>query len=64
MSENWRLYLAGALQGAGTLWVASWALSHWAPEGVFGPTGLLPIPVALGLFLLGSMLLIGKMAKS
>jgi hypothetical protein len=61
MAGHWRLYLAGVLHGAGCLWVAGWALSHWgaAPVGVFGPTGWLPVSVTLVLFLLGSRLLAG-----
>jgi hypothetical protein len=61
MSERWRFYLAGISHGAAALWVGAWVLSHWdaAPVAVFGPTGWLPVPIALGLFLLGGMLLAG-----
>jgi hypothetical protein len=60
MADRWRVYWAGVLHGAGCLWVVGWILSHWnaAPAGLFGPTGWLPIPLALTLFLLGGRLLI------
>jgi hypothetical protein len=41
------------------LWIAGWVVSH-AYEGllpVFGPTGWLPVPLALGLVFIGFRLM-------
>ena len=62
MAERWRFYLAGALQAAGGLWVAGWALGHGVPAlaPAFGSAGWLPGPVGLALVLLAVPLLVRR----
>jgi hypothetical protein len=55
MSERLRNGLAGVLLASACVLVVGWAAAHWVASvsRVFGPTGLLPVPMALVLVFAG-----------
>jgi hypothetical protein len=58
-ADRLRYYTAGAMHAVAVLCIAGWALGH-AYDGLqplFGPTGWLPVPVALVLVLIGVRLM-------
>jgi hypothetical protein len=60
ISHRLRLYAAGACHAAAVLWIGGWALSQVYTRllPVFGPTGWLPVPLALLPLFVGFRLLL------
>jgi hypothetical protein len=54
-SDRLRSYVAGAFHATACLWIVGWAISHFHPalSPIFGPTGWLPVPLALVLVFAG-----------
>jgi hypothetical protein len=58
MGNRLRCYIAGTLHAAALCWIVGWAVSRFdVGLSLFGPTGWLPVPLALPLVFAGVALL-------